>query len=87
MESQVCLPCWSPSSVDREPDNLVPEGVETLIQQDRVVQEPKKRKNKTVVRLQKRLQALCKDRANNSKSIEKFLRGVGENIRLQRFSD
>ena len=27
------------------------------------------------------------NRANNSKSIEEFFRGVGENIRLQRFSD
>ena len=55
---------------------------ETIIQQ-----EPKKSENKNAVHLQKRLQALCKYRANNSKSIEDFLWGVGENIRLQRFID
>ena len=61
--------------------------VETIIQQDRVGQEPKKSENKNTVYLQKHLQALCKYRARNSKSIQDLLRGVGGNIRLQRFSD
>ena len=45
---------------------------------------PRKRVNKGLARLQKRLKTLCEDRVQGSKSIPEFLEGVGHNIRVNK---
>ena len=50
--------------------------MQTILQQDAVGNPPRKRVNKGLARLQKRLKTLCEDRVQGSKSIPEFLEGM-----------
>lgn len=55
----------------------------TILAQNAVGEAPTKRVRQDYIRMQERLRTLCLDRANNRKTVEEFLRGVGHNIRLE----
>ena len=61
--------------------------VETTIEQDLIGNAPKIKIKKGAAQLQKRLQHLCKEKAEGRRTITDFLEGVGHNIHLNRLLD
>ena len=58
--------------------------IQAMLEQDRIGQAPKKRTKQGLVRIQIRLQTLCRDYGNGTTNLEKFVARIGENIRLGR---